>query len=67
MSTAPNIMHLAVVDDVHDATHAIGQLEASLRARLHAAGVLLPDDVFDRLAEDVLADAIQVAVGWLER
>jgi hypothetical protein len=44
----------------------VDQLNASVRARLREAGVLLPEALLDQLTEDLLADAIHVALGWLE-
>jgi hypothetical protein len=66
MSGAQRQTHSAVMDDAADGASVIEQLGERLRTRLRAAGVLIPDERFDQLAEDVMADAIQVALAWLE-
>lgn len=66
MSGAHRLADAAVREDAADGQQVVEQLAERLRLRLRAAGVLLPDDQFRQLAEDVMADAIQVSLTWLE-
>jgi hypothetical protein len=42
------------------------QLHASIVERLDRAGVELPHAVIANIADDVLADAVRIALRWLE-
>jgi len=42
------------------------RLEARVAARLRAAGVVLPDADLRALSDALLADAVRVALDWLE-
>jgi hypothetical protein len=66
MSGAHRLADAAVREDAADGARVVEQLGERLRVRLRAAGGLLPEDLFRQLAEDVMADAIQVALTWLE-
>ena len=66
MSVTHGLTHTTTTESGPEPANVVERLRTSVRARLRAAGVLLPDQLLDRLAEDVLADALHVALDWLE-
>ncbi|MDB4917327.1 MAG: hypothetical protein JWM95_4971 [Gemmatimonadetes bacterium] len=61
-------MELASPDTVDvGMPHEVEQLRATIAEQLRGAGVEMPEERLDTVAEAILADAVRLALEWIER